>query len=51
MLEKLTNLKLAAIVTALVLVAFLMTCGVLTVSKRMQVSYIAAQYSGATLPR
>jgi Na+-transporting NADH:ubiquinone oxidoreductase subunit NqrE len=51
MLEKLSNLTLAAIVTAMALVAFLMTCGVLTVSERMQVAYIGAQERGAVLPR
>ena len=51
MLEKLTNPELAAIVIALVLVACLMTGGVLTVSKRMQVAFITAQEHGATLPR
>jgi hypothetical protein len=51
MLEQLSNIKLAAIVIALVLVACLMTWGVLTVSHRMQVAFIAAQERGATLPR
>jgi hypothetical protein len=51
MLEKLTNLELAAIVIALVLAACFMTGGVLTVSKRMQVAFITAQEHGATLPR
>jgi hypothetical protein len=51
MLEKLTNLEFAAIVIALVLVACLMTWGVLTVSQRMQVAFITAQEHGATLPR
>lgn len=53
MLESLSNLTLGAILTALVLVACLMTWGVLTVSHRLQVAYIniAAQERGATLAR
>jgi hypothetical protein len=51
MLENLSNLKLAVLVIALVVVACLMTWGVLTVSKRMQVAFIATQGSVVTLPR
>ncbi len=51
MLEKLSNLESAAIGIALVLVACSMTWGVVTVSKRMQIAFIAAQERVATLPR
>jgi hypothetical protein len=51
MLENLSNLKLAAIVIALVVVACLMTWGVLTVSNRMQVAFISAHGGVATLAR
>jgi hypothetical protein len=51
MLEQMSNIKLAAIVIALVLVACLMTWGVLTVSHSLQVAYITAQERGAVIPR
>ena len=47
MLESLSNLTLGAILTALVLVACLMTWGVLTVSHRLQVAYIIQLHRSA----